>query len=477
MERREEYERLLSAWKETALPPALDGCVDGARRKARRRRLIQDWGAALASLGGAAAAFALAVNLSLPFALACGRIPILKEMAAAVALSSSLKAAVENDYVQPVGQSQTVNGLTMTVDYLILDKKQVNIFYHFTGDFSSLTGSPEIQDLAGKHLSCSYTGGGAVEAPGDIDHTSVSFKDGGELSQTPSALRFLYRVEYLETEVEKESALAVPMEEYDPWEKHTAPEALFTFSFDLELNEEYRAQGLSYDLNQWVELDGQRILLKTVEIYPTNLRVELEGDPANTAWLKSLDFYIEDETGRRNDPITNGITASGTAGTPAMGAFYQESSFFWNSRHLTLHITGGQWLDKNQRFVTVDLDTGTTKDILPDGILLGGGVRQGKNAAVVLYGRTLEGDSDYDLHTYQLAGWNCYGPDGSEWSFDSMQNSAGGMEQIGGITFQTPEGYFEETCLLADYPHQALTLEMLQSRSFMLGRPVTAALK
>ena len=115
-----------------------------------------------------------------------------------------------------------------------------------------------------------------------------------------------------------------------------------------------------------------------------------------------------------------------------MGAFYQESSFFWNSRHLNLYITGGQWLDKDQRFVTVDLDTGTTKDPLPEGILLGGAVRRGTNTAVVLYGRTLEGDSDTDLHAYQLAGWTCWGPDGSEWSFDSMQSSAGGIDQIGG---------------------------------------------
>lgn len=475
MERGAEYRKLLETLNEAPLPPALDGCVDRARKRARRRRRGRDWGAALASLGGAAAAFALAVNLSLPFALACGRIPILKEMAAAVALSSSLKAAVENDYVQSVGQSQTVNGLTMTVDYLILDKKQVNIFYHFTGDFSSLSGSPQLQDLAGKHLSCS--GDGRAETPGEIHRVSASFGDGGELSETPPALRFLYRIERLEKGTQPESQPAAPSKEYDPWEKFTAPEALFTFSFDLELNEEYRTQGLSYDLNEWVELDGQRILLKTVEIYPTNLRVTLESDPENTAWIRSLDFYIEDETGRRNDPITNGITATGTTDSPAMGAFYQESSFFWNSRHLTLHITGGQWLDKDRRFVTVDLDTGTTTDPLPDGILLGGAVRQGPNTAVVLYGRTPEGSSDTDLHAYQLVSWSCYGPDGSEWSFDSMQSSGGGMDQIGGAAFQTPEGYFGETCLLADYPHSTLTLEMLQSRSFTLDQPVAAALK
>lgn len=475
MERREEYEQLLLTWNDTPIPPTLNGCVDRARQKARRRRLGRDWGAALASLGGAAAAFALAVNLSLPFALACGRVPVLKELAAAVALSPSLKAAVENDYVQPVGQSQTVNGVTMTIDYLILDKKQVNIFYHFTGDFSSLTGAPELRDLAGKRLSCSYTGGGTTEVSGEIDHTSVYFEDGGELSETPPALRFLYRVEHLESQTETEQA--APWEQHSLWEKPTPSTALFTFSFDLELRDEFRTQGVSYDLNQWLTLDGQRILLKRVEIYPTNLRVELEDDSNNTAWLKSLDFYMEDENGRRNTPITNGITASGATGTSSMSSFYQESSFFWNSRHLTLHITGGQWLDKDRELVTVDLDTGTTEDVLPEGILLGGGVRQGENAAVVLYGRSVQGNSDTDLRTYQLASLTCYGPDGSEWSFDSMQSSTGGMDQIGGITFQTPEGYFTETYLLANYPYQTLTLKMLQSRSFTLDQPVTAALK
>ena len=51
------------------------------------------------------------------------------ELAQAVAWSPSLSAAVENDYVQPIGQSQTVNGVTATVEYVIVDRKQLSIFY------------------------------------------------------------------------------------------------------------------------------------------------------------------------------------------------------------------------------------------------------------------------------------------------------------------------------------------------------------
>ena len=43
-------------------------------------------------------------------------VTVLRELAQAVAWSPSLSAAVENDYVQPIGQSQTVNGVTATVE-------------------------------------------------------------------------------------------------------------------------------------------------------------------------------------------------------------------------------------------------------------------------------------------------------------------------------------------------------------------------
>ena len=109
MDRMEEYEALLQEPEE--LPPALEGAVARARARVRRRRL---WRRVTAPAGSAAAVFAvfvLLVNLWTPFALACAKVPVLKELTAAVAFSPSLKAAVENDYVQYIGQSQTDNGI------------------------------------------------------------------------------------------------------------------------------------------------------------------------------------------------------------------------------------------------------------------------------------------------------------------------------------------------------------------------------
>ena len=60
--------------------------MEKARKRARRHR---GWGTSLASLGGVAAAFVLLVNTSVPFAMACARIPGLRELTAAAAFSPS----------------------------------------------------------------------------------------------------------------------------------------------------------------------------------------------------------------------------------------------------------------------------------------------------------------------------------------------------------------------------------------------------
>ena len=79
------------------------------------------------------AAFVLAVNTLPTFALACGKVPVLRELAAAVAFSPSLSAAVEHDYVQYIGQSQSVDGLTLTLEYVIADAQQMVVFYRTDG--------------------------------------------------------------------------------------------------------------------------------------------------------------------------------------------------------------------------------------------------------------------------------------------------------------------------------------------------------
>ena len=188
MDRMNEYQALLQALSET--PPALEGSVARAKAKDRRRRAGRWCGIPMASLGGLAAAFVLLVNFSLPFARACGNIPFLKDLAAAVAFSPSLKAAVEHDYVQPIGQSQTVNDVTMTVEYLIVDQKQVNIFFSLKSDaYTALWGDPEVLEPDGE------TGGRSVgwRSPEDgsgLQQVVVNYLEG----DTPDALTLRFKV-------------------------------------------------------------------------------------------------------------------------------------------------------------------------------------------------------------------------------------------------------------------------------------------
>lgn len=101
MERKQEYITLLEELEPT--PPALEYTVQRAQQRRKRRRAGRIFGIPVVSLAGVFAAFVLLVNTSMPFAMACGNIPALKDLTAAVAFSPSLKAAVEHDYAQYIG--------------------------------------------------------------------------------------------------------------------------------------------------------------------------------------------------------------------------------------------------------------------------------------------------------------------------------------------------------------------------------------
>ena len=126
MNRMEEFEALGRELDEA--PAELAYTVARAKARARGHRRARAWGVPLGSLAGVLAAFVLLVNTVPTFALDCSGIPVLGSLASAVDWSGSLRRAVENDYVQPIGQRQPKSGITMTTQYVIVDQQQVNLF-------------------------------------------------------------------------------------------------------------------------------------------------------------------------------------------------------------------------------------------------------------------------------------------------------------------------------------------------------------
>ena len=80
MSRNEEYAALLAELEQT--PAELETTVDRALRRQRaagkKRRAL---GISAVGLAACFGAFVLLVNLSMPFARACGNIPVLRELA------------------------------------------------------------------------------------------------------------------------------------------------------------------------------------------------------------------------------------------------------------------------------------------------------------------------------------------------------------------------------------------------------------
>ena len=370
MNRMDEYTALLAELEQT--PEELDNTVNKAlnRKNAlqKKRRFL---GTSLGGLAACFATFVLLVNLSTPFARACGRIPLLADLAKAVSWSPSLSAAVENDYVQPLRLSQSQNGITARVEYLIVDRKQVDVFFsirsddyaHLDLEHPKLTVPGEQEGYASSFSSYGIENGDLMELRIDFMNRDV-----------PDSLTMTFGVYdnkhlYENQKPPAQSSVAdygVELLSDNPKEQR---KILATFTFELRFDPTYTEQGTVIDVGETFLLDGQSVTLTEAEIYPTHLRLNFDYDPANTAWLTELNFYLENERGEMFNGIVNGISATGNPDDPSTDSVWLDSPYFSTGEHLTLHVTGASWIDKGQERVKVDLVKGMIEDP-PQGVRL-----------------------------------------------------------------------------------------------------------
>ena len=447
MNRTEEYWALSAQLKEP--PPELAGTVDRARARARRERRGKRLGVPLASLGGAAAAFAVLVNCSTPFAMACRRVPFVRELAQAVAFQPSLKAAFENDYVQPVGQSQTQNGITATVESLIVDQTSLNVFYtlSWAGD-TWLDITPDLLDENGEPPAGSR--GAAWEDPGETEEhwrLATFYFDGVDL---PEELQLVLEVS---DSGRNKGRFAGPAEAPDaslPWpDAESAPRSpvLAEFTFPLTIDPTLLGPGRTVEVGQWITLDGQRLYLDELTIDPTRMDLTLEAHPDNTAELCRLECYALDGAGNRYDRPS--VTYGGGE------AIQLESCYFSENQDLTLYIQEAQWLDQDRTSFTLDLAAGEA-GWLPEA--LGDLTIERREGNVYLSFRNDGQSVTFDGYYYD--------PEGGRHDWGSMSMSS---------TDEDGDGWCEtmtEYRVLWDYPWDSVTIPLSSNRVTAFDPPI-----
>ena len=194
MNRNEEYNTLLRELDQT--PPELEYTVTRAKARARRHQARRWVGVPVGTLAGAFAAFVLLVNTVPTFALACSHVPVLGDLAAAVDWSGSLSRAVEHDYVQVIGQSQTKNGITMAVEYVIVDQQQVNLFVCVENEDGTKPYTLLNCDIDAGDRAFSVVSSGQQEKNGELRRYIIDFND---KNQVPDRMTVTFGVRPVES--------------------------------------------------------------------------------------------------------------------------------------------------------------------------------------------------------------------------------------------------------------------------------------
>lgn len=447
MNRNEEYSALLRELEDT--PPALEKALPRARARLRRRRVLQP----AASLAGLACCFVLLVNFCAPVAYACSRVPLLRELAAAVTFSPSLSRAVDNEYVQPLELTQTQCGITAQVEYLIVDQKQVNIFYRLdTESGGQLREEPRILSLDGSSPGpCSY-GLNSWDVPnGQLRSMTVDFV----AEDVPDTL--LLELDVWQDPEEDAPALTEegPADQQvgdEAWlELPPDPEPLTTFRFELHFDPTFTASGRQIELGEPLTLDGQTFTFTQLEIYPTHLRLDLEESEENTAWLTQLYFTVEGG-GQVYQPVSNGVTATGSGETHTMTSYRAESPYFEKADSLTIRVTGAEWLDKAHERTLVDL-AGGKADFLPEGVSFYAAKQVGSGWKVSFLARQRK-----ENHVHQIFRTEYYDPEGNQMEYHSWSS--------GGLPLDAPDDSFLVTLYLEDYPYDQVWLCPQYSRQW-----------
>ncbi|SHH86029.1 DUF4179 domain-containing protein [Clostridium grantii] len=464
MNRSEEYLMLIKELDNT--PPQLEYSMQRVEAKLKKEHKGRFFTVSLTSLVIFFITFILLVNSFPTFAYACGRIPLIKNLAQLVAFSPSLSAAVENEYVQPIEIEQTQNGITARIEYVIVDQKELDIFYSLDSEnYNEMDANPEIKARDNSPLEgYSLISGNYDTGNGELNHITVSFVD---VDMPDSMILTLkvhdngWRKEIVEVENEITSE-----------NEYMEPDYISEFNFTLEFDPYYTSQGEELILNHNFEIDGQTLALETAEIYPTHIRLNFLDNEDNSAWLKEFKFYLVNEKKQRFDKITNGITGTGSVDSPMMRSHHLESSFFSESKSLTLYITGVTWLDKEMETVKLDLANITAEE-LPQGVTFVNAERKGNDWLLIF-----EATEEAENHSYQIWNQDYYDQEGNEYFYNSW-GTTHNMDSWNDKAEQFVEktGVFQVEITLKDYTFDTVYMSPSYSRRIEFVDPIVIEVK
>ncbi|MBD3922664.1 DUF4179 domain-containing protein [Paenibacillus sp. PR3] len=287
-------------------------------RNVRRRRLLMRASTAVLSILLLLAVF---TRVSPVFASVLKDIPFFNKFVQLIDYDSTLRSAANNEFMQAVQVSDTVNGRTFTVHFIMTDGHRLVLFYSLEGEGitkSSSLSSFKIQGAHGEAIPAGYTTWGA----GDEDNSAAGEKfDKVDIRIQPGTT-LPDRVVF-QTECEQDK---------------------FQVEFDIDQSR-FATMREQYTVDKVFQIGGQSYHVGNVTVTPLQVEVPIEDMPGNTKKTNGLiELALVDEQGNR---------WKWDSGSESTIYFY--SSYYTRPKHLTLVADGAYQVDTGRKLV-IDTD-------------------------------------------------------------------------------------------------------------------------
>ena len=336
-----------------SIPSALDNVFALAQLRVKKRKIVNN--CFIKPIGAIAVTFILfvaTVNISPNAVHAMENIPGLKQLAEAVSFSRSLTDAVEHDFVQTIGLEQTIDDVTVRVEYVIIDGLRLHVFYSLDSEIHSNLGvSINLRDAENEMNSAGYIGKAQVV----FENAKIRHFFGGFYEYLPEIVIWepnIYNHIY---------GIYLP------------GELIGSLTFIIELDAAFVYQNEVISLNYDFVVDGQGLTLTSLYINPAHTRLNFIADNDNTAWLRDLKVYLTNESGKRFEiPATTDEMRNlpgGNAEGLMIATYFVESIFFAQWESLYIVIEEVKWLDKDMEKIYINFTNGT-HSALPEGMAL-----------------------------------------------------------------------------------------------------------
>lgn len=311
MDRNTQMDRLIAESRRT--PQHMEGMEERVKSRLRARRCRRR-AVALSSVAALIAAFVLSVSMFPRVALAVSSVPGLRGFAGLLTSDPSTKAAIDNDFVQYLGETKRAeSGAQVTLNMLIPDALQTVIYYDLTipegmALFSVHAFKPD--DVSAREYGYSGTNTEYIFVDGQNDFTRIDGSVGVRVMSWESLsmqtkwpeqyampgefiLRFMFVTE--ESLVRFWSGGEDEIT-YDEMQREYVE---FTIKPD-----ERRMVHEIVEIGEIVELMGETVLIKSAMISPVTTAIHAEYTGSKLKDLIYLGAHVEAGDGQVLTPIT-----------------------------------------------------------------------------------------------------------------------------------------------------------------------------